>query len=107
MPGVDRRAFLTMAAAAGASLAWCGSLLAAPRKGWHERRDLFAEGVASGDPQPDSVILWTRYSGGRGRSARLLVEVAEDAAFANVVARARTTASAKSDWTCRRGAREL
>lgn len=101
MPAVDRRTFLMMAAAAGASLAWCGSLLAAPGKAWHERRDLFAEGVASGDPQPDSVILWTRYSGGRGRPVRLWVEVAEDSAFTKVVARARTTASAKSDWTCR------
>ena len=40
----------------------------ATKKGWAnkrptlatERRDLFPQGVASGDPTPDSVILWTR-----------------------------------------------
>ena len=35
-----------------------------PRAGlahqWPERRDLYPEGVASGDPDPNSVILWTR-----------------------------------------------
>ena len=40
----------------------------ATKKGWAnkrptlapERRDLFPQGVASGDPTPGSVILWTR-----------------------------------------------
>lgn len=27
---------------------------------WRERRDLYPQGVASGDPRPESVILWIR-----------------------------------------------
>ena len=56
---LDRREFVQLAAAMGASLAWGGSARASTT-GWHERRDLYPEGVASGDPDPSSVILWTR-----------------------------------------------
>src|SRR6476660_437579 len=56
---VTRREFLQLAAAMGASLAWGGSARASTTA-WHERRDLYPEGVASGDPDPSSVILWTR-----------------------------------------------
>ena len=64
---LNRREFVQLAAAMGASLAWGGSARASTT-GWHERRDLYPEGVASGDPDPSSVILWTRRpfeSGGR------------------------------------------
>ena len=58
-----RREFLAAAAAMGATTG-LGGLAAQPvsRSRWAERRDLFAEGVASGDPGPDSVLLWTRAS---------------------------------------------
>ena len=56
---LNRREFVQLAAAMGASLAWGGSARASTT-GWHERRDLYPEGVASGDPDPSSVILWTR-----------------------------------------------
>ncbi len=98
---MNRREFLALAATFGASLAWCDSTLARPRAKWREHRELFAEGVASGDPAPDHVLLWTRYSGATGTSARLTVEVAEDETFTRVIATARTTASASNDWTCR------
>jgi alkaline phosphatase D len=62
---LDRRSFLQAAAAMGASLAWAGPARAA-RTLWEERRDLYPEGVASGDPAPDSVILWTRRPFGAG-----------------------------------------
>ena len=56
---MTRRDFIARAAAVGATLAWARPAVSAvPR--WRERRDLFPEGVASGDPEPDSVILWTR-----------------------------------------------
>ena len=59
MHRLTRRDFLGRAAAIGATLAWARPALSAvPR--WRERRDLFPEGVASGDPEPESVILWTR-----------------------------------------------
>ena len=37
---------------------------------WRERRDLYPEGVASGDPDPNSVILWTRRPFDERRPAR-------------------------------------
>jgi phosphodiesterase/alkaline phosphatase D-like protein len=44
--------------------------------GDNERRDLFPQGVASPDPHPDSVILWTRRPPvGESRAALLAVEV--------------------------------
>src|SRR4051794_8071783 len=97
MKTLDRRRFLSLAAAIGASTAW-GSSTAAPSKlKWTERRDLFPEGVASGDPQHDSVILWTRRPPGPGGATPMLtVEVAEDQGFQRVVASARAEASADS-----------
>lgn len=104
MPDSTRRDFLAQAAALGATLAWCGPRSAFSRVPWRERRDRFAEGVASGDPQADSVILWTRYSAGAAigsTAARLTLEVAEDEAFARVVATEEVPVAADTDWTCR------
>ena len=102
MPNVDRRHFLKLAAAMGATLAWGCSTLRPSSSGWRERRDLYPQGVASGDPDADSVLLWTRrpYADGRD-SAMLLVEVAEDPAFARVIATTSAKVQAASDWTCR------
>src|SRR5688572_14678092 len=57
-PMLTRRKFAEAAAAAGAVLAFGRGSAAAPA--WRERRDLYPQGVASGDPAPDSVLLWTR-----------------------------------------------
>lgn len=54
-----RRSFLRSAAAIGAAAAW-GKPARLPAVKWRERRELFPEGVASGDPDDKSVILWTR-----------------------------------------------
>ena len=96
---LSRRQFIHVAAAMGASLAWGGAARAS-RTNWREARDFYPEGVASGDPDPTSVILWTRrpFDGGR---QLLTVEVAEDEAFRRVVAHAPTPVSAASDWTTR------
>ena len=83
---LTRREFVQLAAAMGASLAWGGSARASTT-GWHERRDLYPEGVASGDPDPSSVILWTRRPFESGGRRVLSVEVAEDDAFRRVVER--------------------
>jgi alkaline phosphatase D len=97
---LSRRQFIQAALGMGASVAWSG-LARASRSRWIERRDLYPEGVASGDPNADSVILWTRrpFEGGGART--LTLEVAEDQAFRRVVSRAPATVSAASDWTCR------
>ena len=97
---LKRREFLQLATGIGASLAW-GGLARASSTGWHERRDLFSEGVASGDPDSSSVILWTRRPYGSGGRRVLTVEVAEDDAFRRVVAKASAPVSAESDWTTR------
>ncbi|MEA3060332.1 MAG: alkaline phosphatase, partial [Sphingomonadales bacterium] len=97
---LSRREFAQLAAACGAALAWAGEASAeAPR--WRERRDLYPHGVASGDPEPQSVILWTRRPFEQGSREMLTVEVAEDEAFRKIVARAPAPVSAAADWTCR------
>ena len=97
---LSRRRFMQAAAAMGAFAAWGGRAHASRIK-WTERRDLYPEGVASGDPDPNSVILWTRRPFAEGMRQVLTVEVAEDAAFKKVVAHAPAPVSAASDWTTR------
>src|SRR3954447_25023684 len=97
---LSRREFVQLAAAMGASLAWTGSARAS-RTSWRENRSLYPEGVASGDPDPSSVILWTRRPFDSGDRHVLTVEVAEDPGFLKVVAHAPAPVSAASDWTTR------
>ena len=59
--------------------------------------DYFPQSVASGDPRPDSVVLWTRIDNPDMPDA-IQVEVATDEAFANVVFTRQLTASADNDW---------
>ena len=97
---MNRRQFVQTAAAIGATVAF-GGRASASKTQWRERRDLFPEGVASGDPAPDSVILWTRrpYDGGGKRM--LVAEIATDPDFRHVVATAPAPVLPESDWTCR------
>ena len=97
---LSRRDFIRAAAAIGASVAW-GSAARASRVQWRERRDLYPEGVASGDPDANSVILWTRRPFDEGKRHILTLEVAEDEAFRRVVAQANAPVSASADWTAR------
>jgi alkaline phosphatase D len=97
---ISRRSFLKAAAAMGASLAWVGPAHGSRVK-WHERRDLYLQGVASGDPDPHSVILWTRRPFAQGTRHLLTVEVAEDETFRRVIAHARAPVSTAADWTTR------
>ncbi len=98
---ISRRSFLETAAALGASLAWVGRAQAS-QIDWQERRDLYPQGVASGDPDPHSVILWTRRPFAAGTTRQMLtVEVAEDEAFSRVLAQAQVPVSSEVDWTAR------
>ena len=102
MTTITRRSFIQMATALGATAAW--GQRSAPRSDipWHERREFYPEGVASGDPESDSVLLWTRRpQKDRGVADKLHVEVAEDESFTRVVAGAEAPISEASDWTCR------
>ena len=99
---MTRRSFLEMAIALGATAAWGQPFASRSKTSWHERRDFYPEGVSSGDPESDNVLLWTRRPSANGKSAeKLTVEVAEDENFARVVATADAPISEASDWTCR------
>ncbi|MEH6379270.1 alkaline phosphatase D family protein [Streptomyces sp. KLMMK] len=75
----------------------------------------FLHGVASGDPLPDGVLLWTRVTpspdavpgSGRGADVEVAWEVAEDEAFGRVAARGTVTATAASDHTVKADVRGL
>src|SRR5215467_5017890 len=102
MAPVTRREFLKTAMLVSASAVWAKPFATASTLSWHERRDLFPEGVASGDPNSNSVLLWTRRSpDGQPQPSRLMLEVAEDQDFHRVVAKQSVPISAEADWTCR------
>lgn len=75
----------------------------------------FRHGVASGDPLPDGILLWTRVTPtpdalpGSGKGPDLTVgwELAEDQAFTRIVARGTTVATAASDHTVKADVRGL
>ena len=98
--GLSRRDFIQAAAAIGASAALSFPARASRTK-WVEERSLFPQGVASGDPGPDSVILWTRRPFADGKRHLLTVEVAEDPQFKRVVAHAPAAVTEAADWTSR------
>jgi alkaline phosphatase D len=61
--------------------------------------DYFPQSVASGDPRPDSVVLWTRIDSPTDEEPKaLLLEVATDAAFANVVVSRELAAWADNEY---------
>ncbi len=99
--GLSRRQFLASAAALGATAAWAAPSGRETKVAWREVREAYPEGVASGDPFPESVVLWTRHPGSSASAAKLVVEVAEDAAFRRVIVHSTTTAGSELDWTCR------
>jgi alkaline phosphatase D len=99
---MDRRQFLASAASLGIMGVWATrSAAAASRVAWREDRASFPQGVASGDPDDHSVVLWTRRPFDQGERHALTLEVARDAEFHSVVATAHTQVLAASDWTCR------
>ena len=101
MPQLSRRALVATGVGGGAL---------AVTTGWDQAvaaRAPFVHGVASGDPLPRQVILWTRVTpsakaapgSGVGPAVDVKWEVAADARFRNVVAQGRTTARSKRDHT--------
>src|SRR5580700_6425208 len=99
---IDRRQFTKLALAMGASAAFGDLFGLSSSIAWRERRELFPEGVASGDPNSNSVLLWTRYpQDNKISTAELHLEISEDQAFRRVIATASAPVSAASDWTCR------
>ncbi|GAA3138419.1 alkaline phosphatase D family protein [Streptomyces rameus] len=108
-----RRRTVVKAAAAAAVLA--GPLAAALPARAATDAPAFLHGVASGDPLPDGVLLWTRVTptpeaipgSGLGPDTEVSWAVARDKAFTTVVARGSTTATAASDHTVKADIRGL
>jgi len=57
----------------------------------------FPQSVVSGDPKPDSVILWTRIDTGSVADVDVILQVANDEQFKNLVVEETFTTSAESD----------
>ncbi|WP_069811828.1 alkaline phosphatase D family protein [Streptomyces sp. TP-A0874] len=107
----SRRTVVKAAAAASAALIPLAAVpAAAARTG-----PAFLHGVASGDPLPDGVLLWTRVTpvpealpgSGLGADTEVGWEVAEDRAFERVVASGTTTARPSADHTVKADVRGL
>jgi alkaline phosphatase D len=92
--GIDRRTVLKSTAATAGAATFTGALVHAAAPADAAAR-VFRHGVASGDPRPGAVVLWTRVTPtaaatpGSGRGPRVTVtwQVARDAAFRHVVSR--------------------
>ncbi len=80
-----------------------GALVGAGAAGAVEmlRASGFTHNVASGEPGPDSVLLWTRHVPAKGDDSVLTVEMSETPDFVKVVAGGGATARRASDYTAK------
>ncbi|MCX4991549.1 MULTISPECIES: alkaline phosphatase [unclassified Streptomyces] len=107
-----RRRTVVKAAAATAVLA---APLAAALPARAAEAPAFLHGVASGDPLPDGILLWTRVTpdsqaipgSGLGPDTQVSWTVAKDKAFTTIVATGSTLATAASDHTVKADIRGL
>ncbi|MFD8617058.1 alkaline phosphatase D family protein [Streptomyces sp. DSS69] len=117
-PSPSRRTVVRAAAATAAAvpvLSATASASASPASGAAAPAPAFLHGVASGDPLPDGVLLWTRVTpepgaepgSGRGADTPVRWEVAEDREFTALTASGTTLASAASDHTVKADVRGL
>src|SRR5436190_4142415 len=98
--GVSRRLFLAYAASLSA-VPWLGRTATAARRQRSFAKDPFQLGVASGDPTPTGVVLWTRLapqplepmSGMEPENVKVAWEVAADEAMRKIVHRGTAIAS--------------
>ncbi|MFG2886127.1 alkaline phosphatase D family protein [Streptomyces sp. NPDC048297] len=105
----------TVVKAAAATAVLAGPLVAALPAHAAPGAPAFPHGVASGDPLPDGVLLWTRVTptpeavpgSGLGPDTQVSWVVARDKALTNVVARGSTVARAASDHTVKADVRGL
>ncbi len=67
----------------------------------------FQHGIASGDPLPDGIVLWTRVTTPDGAPADVAWAVAEDASMQNVVQRGTFRTDAERDFTVKVDVRGL
>lgn len=112
-PGLRTPSRRTVVKAAAATAAFAAPLAALPAHA--ADGPAFLHGVASGDPLPDGVLLWTRVTptpdavpgSGKGPDTEVRWEIAEDKGFTRVVGRGGTTARAATDHTVKADVRGL
>lgn len=98
---VSRRDFMRV----GRDVAGCLALASLPSAGGQSPplvSSPFTLGVASGDPEPDGVVLWTRFDhamAGAARAVSVGWEVAEDDSFRTIVRRGSSAAPAELGYS--------
>ncbi|MDB5969136.1 MAG: hypothetical protein JWQ90_1586 [Hydrocarboniphaga sp.] len=113
MPPITRRAFVIASGASLVSvLSGCGaggdgSDSGSSGGGLSAAR--FTHGVASGDPLPDAVMLWTRALpiAANETTTRIRYAIARDAAMTELVASGVVAGSEAGDWTIKLDLRDL
>lgn len=103
MPTLRRRDFLrfaaiTVAVSAAPKLSGCSHTSSGGTSSPEDIDRVFPQGVASGDPRPDSVVLWTRVESGDA-AIRVGYEVALDEGFGQIVAEGEVETGAERDGT--------
>lgn len=112
--GLDRRKFLTTGSAVAAGVA-ASTLPVVASSAAAATSAYFKHGVASGDPLPTAVVLWTRVTPttvstpGSGKGPRVTVawQVATSKTFSTIVKKGTFTTSAARDHTIKIDARGL
>ncbi|CAN5259285.1 alkaline phosphatase D family protein [soil metagenome] len=110
IPPVDRRTVLAATTTAGLATIAAGSVgpsAAGEAAAKPAGKRYFQHGVASGDPRPKKVIIWTRVTptpastpgSGKGPNVQVHWEVAKDEKFAHVVNRGTFATSGARDHT--------
>lgn len=115
IPTPRRRAVVAAGAAGAALLPLTGTLPGTDSASAAPARPAFLHGVASGDPLPDGVLLWTRVTpepdavpgSGKGLPVEVVWEVAEDREFTRTVAHGSSKAEAAGDHTVKADVRGL
>jgi alkaline phosphatase D len=102
----DRRTFLRRAGLATAGTALLAGL---PRPAAAQDAELapFLHGVASGDPLPDGVVIWTRVTPADGAPTEVTWRIALDADLVQVVRQGSLTTDASRDHTAKVDVRGL
>ncbi|MET7367274.1 alkaline phosphatase D family protein [Streptomyces sp. NPDC005566] len=100
---------------AAAATAVAAPVLASATSARAAEAPAFLHGVASGDPLPDGILLWTRVTptadavpgSGRGADTAVRWEIAEDKAFSRIAAQGTAVSKAASDHTVKADVRGL
>jgi alkaline phosphatase D len=107
---IHRRAFLArFAAGAGCFIAAAGTPFSPFVRPARAAVSVvtFPQGIASGDPEPDAVILWTRAQSADGGAVSLVAQMSRDPKFSQVIVERPVVANAASDHTIRLIVHEL